>query len=53
MGPGLQKRHSDRRVCPRAGDSGKGIMEAALEACRLRLRPIVMTSIAFIAGTIR
>ncbi len=27
-------------------------MEAALEACRLRLRPIVMTSIAFIAGTI-
>ncbi|QCA04488.1 multidrug efflux RND transporter permease subunit OqxB [Pantoea vagans] len=31
---------------------GKGIIEAALEACRLRLRPIVMTSIAFIAGTI-
>jgi len=28
------------------------IIEAALEACRLRLRPIVMTSIAFIAGTI-
>ncbi|HJW46553.1 MAG TPA: multidrug efflux RND transporter permease subunit [Lysobacter sp.] len=31
---------------------GKSIVEAALEACRLRLRPIVMTSIAFIAGTI-
>ncbi|HEJ7999740.1 TPA: multidrug efflux RND transporter permease subunit [Serratia liquefaciens] len=31
---------------------GRSIMEAALEACRLRLRPIVMTSIAFIAGTI-
>jgi multidrug efflux pump len=31
---------------------GRGIVEAALEACRLRLRPIVMTSIAFIAGTI-
>lgn len=31
---------------------GKGIVEAALEACRLRLRPLVMTSIAFIAGTI-
>jgi multidrug efflux pump len=31
---------------------GKGIVESALEACRLRLRPIVMTSVAFIAGTI-
>ncbi|ADV27511.1 transporter, hydrophobe/amphiphile efflux-1 (HAE1) family [Pseudoxanthomonas suwonensis 11-1] len=31
---------------------GKGIIESALEACRLRLRPIVMTSVAFIAGTV-
>ncbi|MCW4455384.1 efflux RND transporter permease subunit [Flavobacterium sp. MXW15] len=32
--------------------AGKGIVEAALEACRLRLRPIIMTSVAFIAGTV-
>jgi multidrug efflux pump len=31
-------------------DEGKSPAEAALEACRLRLRPILMTSIAFIAG---
>jgi multidrug efflux pump len=31
---------------------GKGIVEAALESCRLRLRPIVMTSVAFIAGVV-
>jgi multidrug efflux pump len=31
-------------------DHGASAFDAALEACRLRLRPILMTSIAFIAG---
>ena len=31
-------------------DEGMGAAEAAVEAARLRLRPILMTSIAFIAG---
>jgi multidrug efflux pump len=32
--------------------SGVGTWDAVLEACRLRLRPILMTSIAFTAGVI-
>ncbi len=31
---------------------GRSIVAAALEACRLRLRPILMTSIAFIMGVV-
>ncbi|WP_321927715.1 efflux RND transporter permease subunit [Paraburkholderia guartelaensis] len=31
---------------------GRTIVQAAIEACRLRLRPILMTSIAFIMGVV-
>ena len=31
-------------------DQGRELLEATVEACRLRFRPILMTSIAFIAG---
>ncbi|MGD9788953.1 MAG: efflux RND transporter permease subunit, partial [Sulfuricellaceae bacterium] len=31
---------------------GMGVVEAALEACRLRFRPILMTSFAFILGVL-
>ncbi|MFA6543257.1 MAG: efflux RND transporter permease subunit, partial [Limisphaerales bacterium] len=34
-------------------DEGASPIDAAIEACRLRLRPILMTSIAFIAGVFR
>jgi multidrug efflux pump len=33
-------------------DEGKGRVEAAVEACRVRLRPILMTSFAFILGVV-
>jgi multidrug efflux pump subunit AcrB len=33
-------------------DAGKGRVEAAVEAARLRLRPILMTSFAFILGVV-
>lgn len=33
-------------------DEGVGVVQAALEACRLRLRPILMTSVAFIMGVV-
>ncbi|HEY4261321.1 MAG TPA: multidrug efflux RND transporter permease subunit, partial [Schlesneria sp.] len=33
-------------------EEGHGTIQAAIEACRLRLRPIIMTSFAFILGVI-
>jgi len=33
-------------------NAGVDLREATLEACRLRLRPIIMTSLAFIFGVI-
>ncbi|UZJ61502.1 efflux RND transporter permease subunit [Pseudomonas sp. KU26590] len=33
-------------------EQGKDIVEATIEACRMRLRPIVMTSMAFILGVV-
>ncbi len=33
-------------------DHGRSVVQAALEACRQRLRPILMTSIAFIMGVV-
>ncbi|MDB5444816.1 MAG: multidrug efflux transporter permease subunit, partial [Phenylobacterium sp.] len=35
-----------------AEKQGKGVLESALEAARLRLRPILMTSLAFIFGVL-
>ena len=33
-------------------EQGKGLMEATAEACRLRFRPILMTSLAFTMGVV-
>src|SRR5690606_32148206 len=33
-------------------EEGKGLLESAVEAARLRLRPILMTSLAFALGVV-
>ena len=33
-------------------EQGRTLVEAAVEACRMRLRPIIMTSLAFVLGVV-
>ncbi|MGY1446145.1 efflux RND transporter permease subunit EmhB [Pseudomonas chlororaphis] len=33
-------------------EEGRSLVDAAIEACRMRLRPIVMTSLAFVLGVV-
>jgi len=33
-------------------EQGRSLTEAAIEACRMRLRPIIMTSLAFVLGVV-
>ncbi|MCU7216583.1 efflux RND transporter permease subunit EmhB [Pseudomonas sp. VE 196-7] len=33
-------------------EQGRSLREAAIEACRMRLRPIIMTSLAFVLGVV-
>ena len=53
VGPGVQERDPDRRVRQaRCTQEGQPRLEATREASRLRLRPILMTSFAFILGVV-
>ena len=47
-----QKRHPDRSVCQGKVEEGMGLVEATLAGAKLRLRPIVMTSLAFGFGVL-
>ncbi|PYY66092.1 hydrophobe/amphiphile efflux-1 family RND transporter, partial [Pseudomonas jessenii] len=33
-------------------EQGRSLRDAAIEACRMRLRPIIMTSLAFVLGVV-
>ena len=52
-GPGEQERHPHRGVRRAAARAGrKSPLEAVIEAAAVRLRPILMTSIAFLLGVV-
>ena len=40
------------QVAKELHEQGRSLQEAAIEACRMRLRPIIMTSLAFILGVL-
>ncbi len=48
----MQECDLDRRVCQAQRETGSTPKAATLEACELRLRPIMMTSLAFILGVV-
>ena len=50
--PRREERHPHRRVRQERYEQGKALDEAALEGARLRLRPILMTSFAFLLGVL-
>jgi multidrug efflux pump len=47
---GHQERDPDRRIRPRRHDHGRELVDAAIVAAKERLRPILMTSFAFVLG---
>jgi len=48
-----EKRNPHRQFAKTQLEQGEGLIAATLEACKLRLRPIVMTSLAFGSASCR